>query len=55
MKKFSTPVLEIQWLTPEDVFTTSCATEALGCDSCYVTAGDCDDTYEGCNGADTEW
>ena len=55
MKKFSTPVLEIQRLAPEDVFTNSCTVEALGCDSCYVTAGECDDTYVGCTGSKSAW
>lgn len=43
MKRFETPVLEIQRLAPEDVFTTSCTVEALGCDSCYCIGVVCDE------------
>ena len=42
MKRFDAPMMEIQRLALEDVFTTSCTTEALGCDSCYFVAVSCD-------------
>ena len=44
MKKFNAPIMEIQMLVPEDVFTSSdCTVEALGCTSCYCVATICDD------------
>ena len=46
MKRFSAPMMEIQRLAPEDVFTDStCRTQALGCPSCYCNAVSCGDTY----------
>ena len=48
MKFFDAPMMKIQRLAPEDVFTASdCRTEALGCDSCYDSAAECDD-YNPC-------
>lgn len=44
MRKFEMPMMEIQRLTSEDVFTASgCTVEALGCYSCYCIGVDCDD------------
>ena len=56
MKHFTTPLMEIQRLVPEDVFTTSCTVEALGCDWCYCVAVDCKDTYTPeCTGCHDDW
>ena len=46
MKKFEVPTIEIQRLVPEDVFTNSCTTEALGCDSCYCSGVVCTGSYK---------
>jgi hypothetical protein len=43
MKRFETPMMEIQRLSTEDIFTNSCTVEALGCTSCYCVAVTCDD------------
>ena len=42
MKSFCAPMMEIQRLEPEDVFTGSdCSVEALRCVSCYCSAVSC--------------
>ena len=51
MKEFETPTMEIQRLAPEDVFTNSCTTEALGCDSCYCSGVKCPSK----TGGETAW
>ena len=61
MKKFELPMMEVQRFAPEDVFTTSCRTEGLGCDSCYCVAVSCDpytcntNYCDGHCGTNTEW
>ena len=43
MKRFEAPMMEMQKLPVEDVFTASdCNIEALGCYSCYCISVDCD-------------
>ena len=58
MNRFEAPMMEIQRLDPEDVFTNSCLTEALGCDSCYCSGVICSSGYNsqctGCN-QNTSW
>lgn len=55
MRKFNAPLMEIQRLAQEDVFTASnCRVEAEGCPSCYCVAVVCDDytcshTCPGCD------
>lgn len=63
MRHFSAPLMEIQRLVPEDLFTKSCTIESLGCASCYCAAVDCEGTYTGgcgeydCNNCygNTDW
>ena len=59
MKKFSAPLMEIQRLVSEDVFTASgCSVEALSCERCYCPVVTCPTGYctaDGCTGCYTYW
>ncbi|MBR4333743.1 MAG: hypothetical protein IKP72_13765 [Clostridia bacterium] len=57
MKKFEAPMMDVQRFGEEDIVASSdCRTEALGCESCYVSAGQCGDTYVPCAScAETDW
>ena len=51
MRRFEEPMMEIQRLDSEDIFTASdCRTEALGCPSCYCSAVGCDSHNSQCPG-----
>jgi len=52
MKKFETPMMDIQRFNTEDTISTSgCTVEALGCVGCYCIGVDCDNTYSAdCSG-----
>lgn len=47
MKQFTAPLMEIQRLVQENIYTISgCLTEVLGCVSCYCSAVVCTSGYE---------
>lgn len=46
MKKFETPMMDIQRFNAEDTISTSgCSVEAFDCSGCYCVRVDCDETY----------
>ena len=48
-KRFEAPIMEVQRLAPDDVFTGSdCRVEAKGCASCYCVAVTCN-PFAGCD------